>query len=812
MSPISDTLVTAFESYQAGDFHRSELLCRQILSEQPDSTEALHILGTIAHQLGRLDEAIACYRRLITLIPDYAEIYYSLAAALHASGELTQAIPYYQRAIALKPNHSSTHYDLGNAFKEHGNLSAAIEQYKKALKLNPSDPDVHCNLANALLEQGQSEPAIAHYQQSLTLSPNNPGVYYNLGNALIQHQQLDAAIQSFRWAVSLAPNYGDAYLKLAESLHLLGQLKEAIFYYQQAIFFQINTPEAHCNLGNAFLEQAQFQDALSHYQKSLTLDPKFFKAYVGIGCTLLPQNQFEKATNYLQQALRLNATHPEANHNLGLALANQNQVNEAIPYFQKAFQFKPDLIEAQWQSKLVLPILYENQRQISIWRQHFCQGLNYLQQQIASYTAVQRTQAVKALAKHAFSFYLGYQGLNDRGVQRKYGTLVHQMMATHYPQWATPLSLPPLSLTDKIRVGYVSAYFRGHTVGKLTLGWIKNSDKQSFEIYTYHIGHKTDFITQEFKKYSDKSYHIYGNLDTVCQQILADQLHILVFTDISMDGLTSLIAGLRLAPVQCVTWGHPVTSGLPTIDYFLSSELMEPDNAKYHYSEQLISLPNIGICYEKPSIQNSTKTRSDFQLREDSVIYLSCQSLFKYLPQFDFIFAQIAQRVPHAQFVFIASPSSRITAQFKARLQQVFTQIGLNHQDYCIILPKQDWVSYINLNLVSHIFLDTLSWSGGNTTLEAIACGLPVVTCPGEFMRGRHASGILKMMGITETIANDEAEYIEISVGLGLDSDWRQNMVKKIYQNHHRLYDDRTGLRSLESFYKKVISTRLGRV
>jgi predicted O-linked N-acetylglucosamine transferase (SPINDLY family) len=805
MSPISDTLITAFESYQTGDFHRSEWLCRQILQEQPDSTEALHILGTIAHQRGRLDEAIAYYRQLIALIPDYAEIYYSLAAALHASGKLTQAIPYYQRAIALQPNHSSTYYDLGNAFKQQGNLAAAIEQYQKALELNPNDPEVHCNLANALLEQGDSERAIAHYQQSLANKPNNPGVYYNLGNALIQYKQLNAAIQSFRWAVTLAPNYGEAYLKLAESLHLLGQLKEAIFYYQQAIFFHVNTPEAHYNLANAFLEHAQFKDALSHYQKTLTLDRQFLKAYVGIGCTLLPQNQFESATNYFQQALRLNANHPEANHNLGLALARQNQVDEAIPYFQKAFQFKPDLMEAQWQSQLVLPILYDNQKQIALWRQHFCQGLNSLQQQLASYTPVQRKQTVKALAKHAFSFYLGYQGLNDRGVQRKYGTLVDQVMASHYPQWTTPLSLPPLRPTDKIRVGYISAYFRGHTVGKLTLGWIKHSDKQNFEIYTYHIGHKIDVMTEKFKTYSDKFYHRYGDLDAVCQQIRADQLHILVFTDISMDGLTSLIAGLRLAPVQCVTWGHPVTSGLPTIDYFLSSELMEPEKAQHHYSEQLIRLPNIGIYYEKPSIPTPTKTRSDFQLREDAIIYLSCQSLFKYLPQFDFIFAHIAQRVPHAQFVFIASPSSRITAQFQARLQRAFAQVGLNHEDYCRILPKQNWVSYINLNLVSHIFLDTLSWSGGNTTLEAIACGLPVVACPGEFMRGRHASGILKMMGITETIADNQAEYIDIAVGLGLDSDWRQDIVNKIYQNHHRLYNDRTGLTALESFYKKVV-------
>ncbi|HEY9666684.1 MAG TPA: glycosyltransferase, partial [Coleofasciculaceae cyanobacterium] len=303
----------------------------------------------------------------------------------------------------------------------------------------------------------------------------------------------------------------------------------------------------------------------------------------------------------------------------------------------------------------------------------------------------------------------------------------------------------------------------------------------------------------------DHFYHINGTLEDVCQQVITDQLHILVFTDIGMDPPTTLVAGLRLAPVQCMAWGHPITSGLPTIDYFLSSELMEPENAKAHYCEQLIPLPNISICYEKPSIPQPTKTRSDFQLREDAIVYLSCQSLFKYLPQFDAIFAQIAQRVPQAQFAFLASHATSITAQFSARLSRAFANFGLNSEDFCVVVPRQDWISYLNLNSVSDVFLDTFSWSGGNTALEAIACGLPVVTSPGELMRSRHSYGILQMMGVTETIAQDEQEYIEIAVRLGLDTQWRKAIVQKIYERHSQLYNDRSCVTALESFYKQVV-------
>jgi predicted O-linked N-acetylglucosamine transferase (SPINDLY family) len=272
-----------------------------------------------------------------------------------------------------------------------------------------------------------------------------------------------------------------------------------------------------------------------------------------------------------------------------------------------------------------------------------------------------------------------------------------------------------------------------------------------------------------------------------------------------MNAPTTQLGGLRLAPVQCTTWGHPVTSGLPTIDYFLSSELMEPENAQDHYCEKLIRLPNIGICYAKPSISKPTRTRSTFHLRENTVIYLSCQSLYKYLPQFDYIFAQIAQRVPQAQFAFISSHTTAITAQFQSRLRRAFAKLGLDSEDYCVVVPRLGRPDYFNLNLLSDIFLDTLSWSGCNTTLEAIACGLPVVTCPGKFMRSRHSYGILKMMGVTETIAQSEAEYVEIAIRLGLDAEWRQTIAQKVYQRHNLVYDDKTCVTALESFYKRVV-------
>ncbi len=274
-------------------------------------------------------------------------------------------------------------------------------------------------------------------------------------------------------------------------------------------------------------------------------------------------------------------------------------------------------------------------------------------QSVALETDAQKQAALKAIGFKT-NFYLQYQGRNDLDLQVTYGQFVHRVMAANYPQWATPRPMPPLSPEGKIRVGYLSPSHYKHSVGRLSLGYLTYANRQEFETYCYYIGSRVDQRTQQFRTSCDFFYQIPSDLEAVCRQILADQLHILVFVDIGMFAQMTQMAGLRLAPVQCATWNHPITSGSPMIDYFLSSDLMEPEEAQAHYSETLVRLPNLFTAYTKPSLPSQTLTRTDLGLREDTVLYLSSQSLFKYLPQYDYIFAEIARQVPNAQFAFIA--------------------------------------------------------------------------------------------------------------------------------------------------------------
>ena len=483
-------------------------------------------------------------------------------------------------------------------------------------------------------------------------------------------------------------------------------------------------------------------------------------------------------------------------------MQRQECISEALSSARAAFNLLPNDYTFKILKNLLIPRFYNTQEEIYFYRQQFKRGLHNLIRETTLKTPEEKKDALAGIGRLT-NFYLSYQAQNDRDLQRQYGELVHQIMAANYPQWVKPLSMPPLQRNNKIRIGYASAYLHSYS-GTLWLnGWLKYCDRQSFEIYCYYTGNQPDPVTQKFRDYSDVFHHIPHNLEAVCEQILADKLHILVFPEIGMDSQTMQMAALRLAPVQCVAWGHPVTSGLPTVDYFLSSELMESENAQDHYSETLIRLPNIGVSYPKPYIPPRTKTRADYQLLEEAVLYLCCQAPFKYLPQYDYIFAEIARRVPQARFLFLRGEL------LQSRLERAFSAVGFKYEEYCLFLTIPERFDYLMINLLSDVYLDTLDWSGGNTSLEAIACHLPIVTYPGEFMRGRHSDSFLKMIGVTDTIAEDEAEYIEIAVKLGLDSAWRQDIAERMKENHERLFDDKVCVAGLEAFYKQVVQERL---
>src|SRR5262249_27370718 len=157
-------------------------------------------------------------------------------------------------------------------------------------------------------------------------------------------------------------------------------------------------------------------------------------------------------------------------------------------------------------------------------------------------------------------------------------------MAQRYPP---SLFSRPVS-GETIRVGVVSAYFRQHSVWKIPIkGWLSQLDRRRFGIFAYHTGTRTDAETETAAALCERFVQGPLPIDMWRQEILADKLHVLIYPEVGMDPASAHLASQRLAAVQCSSFGHPVTSGFPTIDYYLSSELMEPLDGDLQYTEEL---------------------------------------------------------------------------------------------------------------------------------------------------------------------------------------------------------------------------------
>ena len=332
--------------------------------------------------------------------------------------------------------------------------------------------------------------------------------------------------------------------------------------------------------------------------------------------------------------------------------------------------------------------------------------------------------------------------------------------------------------------------------------WATMLDAQKFEVHVWHLGLTIDDVTKSIQTNVEHFHHA-PQFSSNLPDIIAETAHdVIVFTDIGMDPIIQVLAALRLAPIQINGLGHPVASGLPTVDYVFGSELMEPADAQEHYTEELVLVPNL-LWYHDSARIKVPALDADTAM-QGKVIYLCSQSLFKLLPQYDDIYARIAERVENSEFWFIRHRSDYVNNLFERRLERAFAAHGLPYREFVVMQPRQDSDGFMRLNAAADILLDSFIWSGNVSTLEGIACGLPVITCPGPHCRSRHTYGILKLLEIEELIANSSDEYVNLAIRLGTDRAWREEMVAKFNTRKSRAYDDDAPVVAMSAFFDQI--------
>ena len=309
-------------------------------------------------------------------------------------------------------------------------------------------------------------------------------------------------------------------------------------------------------------------------------------------------------------------------------------------------------------------------------------------------------------------------------------------------------------------------------------------------------------MTDAIRRVAFKTVRAADPLPQTAKVILDSELDVLIYPELGMNGRTYALAALRLAPVQCAGWGHPVTSGLPTVDYFLSCGAMEPEDAGAHYVESLVRLPGLGTRYSKPDV-GRTLTRADLGLPEEAHLYLFPHPPHKIHPENDALLAGILSADPEGMLVLCESVTPEHGPLLRRRLATALEARGVA-RDRLRVLPHLPRGSYLEANRLCDVMLDATRWSGGNTTLDALAAGLPVVTRRGRFMRGRQSASMLEIMGLQELIAGSDEEFVAMALRLGWDRAWRDDVSRRIAETRERLFGNHAPVMALASFLQSL--------
>jgi protein O-GlcNAc transferase len=744
---IQQALASGLKHHEAGRLHEAETHYRQILAQDPNHAEALHLLGVLADQVGRHDVAVELIRRSIALDPRIPEPHSNLGNVLQSLGQLDEAIKSYQRALILNPDYADAHNNLGNAFAARGETDKAIACYQRSLLLRPDSADAHHNLGIASQTKGQIDNAIASYQRAVVLRPDFADAFISLGNASQAKGELDKAIAFFQRAMALRPDYPEPYVILGVALQEKGEWDQAMACHRRAIAIKPDLVEAQINLGNVLREKGELREAIACYERAATLKPDVAMIYNNAGVALQAAGRIDEAIASYQRALVLQPDLAQAHNNIGISYQAQGRIDEAIACFKRAVELKPDYTQAD-----------SNQ----------------------------------LFALHLSPRYDSHAILQEHLRWNQYHALPQKKHIRPHTNDRTP--------DRQLRIGYVSADFREHVVGWNLLPLLKEHDPKSVEIFCYSDVRQPDAITEQIQLHAKGWRKIMGvSDDRVSETIRHDQIDILV--DLAQHTIHNrlLVFARKPAPVQLTYLGYSSTTGMETMDYRLSDPDMDPPDIDLScYREKTIRLPETYWCYQPGG---PTPDVSPLPAMTTGYITFGCLNNFaKVSTEALDLWAVILRQVPRSRLLLHTKSGSQRQAATER-----FAHHGIS-ADRLEFVGQHPWAEYIRQYNRIDIALDPFPYGGGITTCDSMYMGVPVVTLSGRTAVGRGGRSILSNVGLPELVAYDPPQYVSIAAELAADlpklSQIRSTLRQRMQQSP--LMDAPRFARNIESAYRQM--------
>jgi len=758
------------EHLKAGRYADAERCYRQVMESDAHYPAALVNLGFALREQGRTNEAREVLERAVRIASQDADSHYLLASILATTGPRDAEVSHLRKAIELRPDFELARHQLITTLMQSGRFAEATQLCDESIAILPDSAELHFYRSELHLRSGEKSLAIASCKRALALNPVMVGAQQSLSRVLLDTEQLEQAEASYRREIELTPEHFGPYHQLGVVLSRMKKHAGAIEQFKRAISLNLRSGASYFSLAETYTDFDSESEE----------------------CLALGQANYEKAVEVEPAVSSFHCS-------LGFSYWRGARHDRAMTSFDRAIKLDPDNAKARWARVMLwAPAFSSKGTDDSPDRSEFGGELAKFED-----WWVKSDTDGSLFVGDLQPFFLTYQEENNLALLKQYGQVCAKAMQRWLDRQESEAFKRPTG--KRIRLGIVSGDIRLHSVWMaLIKGWFRSFDLERFELAVFSLA---DHVDPETSWARSKSDVFVGGPKTLPQWVAAmreQNCEILLYPAVGLHPMALKLASLRLAPVQINTWGHPDTSGLPTLDYYVSAECFEPADAQDHYSEQLVLLPHLGNRIQPLALTSSDPGFPAMNIDLERPILVCPGSAFKYQPEHDHIFADIARGAPDAQLVFFRPSVAALSNLLEARINKEFEAAGLNAKDHVRFVRWLNFHEYHCLMRHADVLLDTIGFSGYNTAVQAIECGLPLVTREGRFLRGRLASGVLRRMGLTELIVQTKADYVNLVVRLVTDRHYQAHIRHEIEQRRSVLFDDQSAMGPFQDFLESV--------
>ncbi|MHB1239681.1 MAG: tetratricopeptide repeat protein [Gammaproteobacteria bacterium] len=634
------------------------------------------------------------------------------------------------------------------ALVDEGRLHEAQSLCLAQFRRHHDDPEAWAVLARVNERLGEMEEVERCWREVLRLRPADRDAHYSIGVVCFHQDRLDEARAAFEQVLASTPSYAPAQLNLALVHMRQGQLRLGELLLRRAIRENPVWPEAYSNLGSVLWQLGVFDEAERSYRRAIELRPEYTVAYNNLAAFVSSRGRLTEAAQLYGRALSIRDDLLDAHYNLGVVLLQMGRAPEAVTAFRNVLSRNPAFSMAH------SSLLY---------------ALNNAPDCMADMLAAEH-QAWAARHEPKSVALPNYQNLQDPG--------------------------------RRLRVGYISADFRMHSVAFFLIPFFAEHDPTLFDVICYANVVQPDVMSGQLRRLASGWREIYGRPDDeVVDLIRSDGVDILVDLSGHTAGNRLGVFARRAAPVQVTYLGYPNTTGLESMDYRLTDAWADPEGCTEGYhTETLVRIPGGFLCYQPPACAPEVAP-----IPEVGVGHVTFGS-FNAVPKIGqcvvAAWATLLNAIPSA--TLLLKNRSFSSAVARARYRALFGQHGIDPERVELISAAPTLEGHLGIYGRVDVGLDTFPYNGTTTTCEALWMGVPVVTVEGEVHAGRVGCSILSQVGLEELIARDVEGYVAIAVGLARDRE-RRLMLREGLRGRMRnssLMDGEGFARRLEGCYR----------